>query len=97
MGRSSYSDRLTVEECRKISTKFLNQHHYFDSGVRRGGLNWSRNGEQIKSIGFSVSTLEDDEYIRFRYTQSDRSTDEKPESSQRPAITEAAGGGLSAR
>lgn len=79
MGRSSYSDRLTVEECRKISTKFLNQHHYFDSGVRRGGCTWSRNGEQIGSIGFSVSTLEDDEYIRFRYTQSDRNTDEKTE------------------
>jgi len=37
MGRWSYSSRWTVEECKSISTKFLNEHHYFDGGIRWGG------------------------------------------------------------
>jgi len=79
MGRWSYSNRWTVEESKSISTKFLNKHHYFDGGVRWGGMNWSRNGEQTGSIGFTVSTVEGDEYVRFQYTQTDRNTDEKTE------------------
>ena len=79
MGRWSYSSRWTVEECKSISTKFLNTHHYFDGGVRWGGMNWSRNGEKTGSIGFGVSTLEGDEYIHFQYTQTDRNSDEKTE------------------
>ena len=79
MGRWSYSSRWTVEESKSISTKFLNKHHYFDGGVRWGGMNWSRNGEQTGSIGFTVSTVEGDEYVRFQYTQTDRNTDEKTE------------------
>jgi len=59
--------------------QFLNKHHYFDGGVRWGGCNWSRNGEQTGSIGFTVSTLEGDEYVRFQYTQTDRNTNEKTE------------------
>jgi len=72
MGRWSYSSRWTVEESKSISTKFLNKHHYFDEGVRWGGCNWSRNGEKTGSIGFTVSTVEGDEYVRFQYTQTDR-------------------------
>ncbi len=79
MGRWSYSSRSTVEECKTITTKFLNEHKYFDGGVRWGGMNWSRNGEKTGSIGFVVSTVEGDEYIRFQYTQTDRNTGEKTE------------------
>ena len=79
MGRWSYSSRSTTNECKSISTKFLNEHHYFNGGVRWGGMNWSRNGEQTGSIGFVVSTVEGDEYIRFQYTQTDRHTEEKTE------------------
>lgn len=79
MGRWSYSSRWTVEECHTITTKFLNQYNYFDGGVRHGGMNWSRNGEKTGSIGFEVSTVESDEYIRFQYTQTNKETDEKTE------------------
>lgn len=79
MGRWSYSDRRTVEECKSITTKFLNEHRYFNGGVRWGGMSWSRNGEQTGSIGFVISTVEGDEYIRFQYTQTDRHSDEKTE------------------
>ncbi len=77
MGRGSYSDRRTVEECKSISTKFLNEHNYFDGDVRWGGMNWSRNGKQTGSICFVVSMTAGDEYIRLQYTQTDRDTNEK--------------------
>lgn len=79
MGRWSYSDRRTVEECKSINTKFLNEHHYFDGGILWGGMKWSRGGEKTGSISFFVSTVEGDEYIRFQYTQTDRHTGEKAE------------------
>lgn len=79
MGRWSYSNRLAVEDCKSISTKFLNRHNYFDGGLRSGGMNWSRNGEETGSIRFVVSTVEREEYLRFLYTQTDNSTGEKTE------------------
>lgn len=79
MGRWSYSTRATTNECKSISTRFLNEHHYFNGGVRWGGMNWSCSGEQTGSIGFMVSTVKDDEYIRFQYMQTDRNTNEKTE------------------
>lgn len=77
MGRWSYSGRWTVEECKSITTKFLNRHHYFDGDARWGGMSWRRRGEKTGSISFVVSTIKDDEYIRFQYTQTDRHTQEK--------------------
>jgi hypothetical protein len=77
MGRFSYSDRRTVEECKSITVKFLNKHGYFDDDVRWGGMSWTRNGEKTGSIAFVVSTLNDDEYIRFQYTVTDRFSGEK--------------------
>lgn len=79
MGRWSYSSRWTVEECKTITTKFLNEHKYFNGSVRWGGMSWSRNGEKTGSIGFVVSTVEGDECIRFQYTQINRNTGEKTE------------------
>lgn len=77
MGRWSFSDRRTVEDCRSISTKFLHEHGYFENGVSCGSMSWSRGGNNIASISFEVSTIEGDEYLRFRYTQTDRQTGEK--------------------
>ncbi|MFZ5801651.1 MAG: hypothetical protein ACOY3K_00870 [Candidatus Omnitrophota bacterium] len=79
MGRWSYSSRWTTDECKSVPVKFLKDHHYFDGGIRWGGMSWSRGGEKTGSIGFVVSTLEGDEYIRFQYTQTDRHTEEKTE------------------
>jgi len=87
MGRWSYSNRWTVEECKSITTKFLNEHKYFDDGVHWGGMSWSRNGEKTGSINFVVSTVEGDEYIRFQYTLTDRSTDEKTELDYKARLT----------
>ncbi len=77
MGRWSYSNRGTTEECKFVSVSFLNKHHYFDGGIRSGGMNWSRGGEQIGNMDFEVSTLLGDEYIRFKYTLTNNQTEVK--------------------
>lgn len=80
MGRWSYSDRLTVEECKSITVKFLNKHGYLQSEAYRcGGMNWKRNGQETGSIGFKISTLPGEEFIRFQYTHTKRDTEEKTE------------------
>ena len=79
MGRGSYSNRLTVEECETITTSFLNKHKYFDGGVYLGELAWRLNGEKTGSIVIVVSTVENKEYIRFLYVQTNRGTSEKTE------------------
>lgn len=87
MGRRSYSDRWTVEECKSITTKFLNEHDYFTGGIRWGGMSWNQGGETTGSIGFVVSTVEGDEYINFQYTQTDRYTGEKANLDYRVRLT----------
>ena len=77
MGRWAYSDRRTVEECKEITVKFLNEHHFFDGSVRWGGMRWIRNGEQTGNINFVVSTADGDEFIHFQYTVTDRYSGEK--------------------
>lgn len=77
MGRWSYSSRGTTGESKSISVSFLNKHHYFNNGFRKGGLTWSRGETQTGSVGFEVSTLPEDAYIRFQYTRTDGETQEK--------------------
>jgi len=68
MGRWSYSNRWTVEECKTITTKVLNGHNLFNGGVRSGGMDWNGNGKKTGSISFVVSTVKGDEYFRTYYT-----------------------------
>ena len=77
MGRWSYSDRRTVEECKDITVKFLNEHHFLDGGARWGGMKWTRNGEETGNINVVVSTTAGNENIRFQYTVTDRDSGEK--------------------
>ncbi len=88
MGRWSHSSRLTTEDCKSISVKFLKDHHYFDvEGIRHGGMNWSRGGVKTGSISFTVSTIEGDEYIRFLYTQTDNHSGEKTDLDYKVRLT----------
>lgn len=79
MGRYPYSSRWTIEECKPISITVLNKQHFFDGGIRWGESKWIRNGKENGSIGFSVSTVEGDEYIHFRYMHINNQTSEKTE------------------
>lgn len=87
MGRCSYSHRLTTDECKSISTKFLRRYNYFSDDFRWGRLSWSRNGQKRGGIGFVVSTVEGDEYIQFQYIQTDRNTGEKTELDYKVQLT----------
>ncbi len=79
MGRDSYSFRLTVEECRSISTVSLNRNNLFKRGIHDTTISW--NGWRVKdaSIGLQVLMLENDEHVRFQYTQTDNDTGKKSE------------------
>jgi len=74
MGRSRWSRRKTVEECKMIDTPWLRRHGYF-CGYKSGGIKWTNAaGAVISSIGIAVSV--DDEllsgkYLRLTYTQTD--------------------------
>ena len=79
MGRYSYSHKTTVEECKSINTKWLKDNGYF-CGFKWGGMKWTNNtGEETGNIGFQVSIKDGDSYIRFQYSSTDRSTQEKKE------------------
>ena len=72
MGRDIYSSRKTVEETKSISTVYLNENNLLKRGLRNMTITWTggwRAGEE--SIGLQVLMLENDEYVRFQYTQTD--------------------------
>jgi len=83
MGRDPYSDRLTVEQCKSISTKFLKQNQLLNGDVRLSGCAW----KQTESIAFVVSTIEDDKYIRFVYIETDKKTTERTKCDYKAHLT----------
>lgn len=68
-----------ADDVKKISTSFLKKHDYF-TGWRSGTMTWTRSGmwgENKSSVGIEVSVLDDTDYLRIHYTQTDRDTGEK--------------------
>ncbi len=68
-----------ADDVKKISTSFLKKHDYF-TGWRSGTMTWTRSGmwgENKSSVGIEVSVLDDNNYLRIHYTQTDRDTEEK--------------------
>jgi len=58
MGRWSWSNRNTVEDCKSIDIPWLSRHGYF-CGFKTGGIEWKNAaGEVISSIGIQVSVDE---------------------------------------
>jgi hypothetical protein len=81
MGRCSWSDRSTVEECLSIDIPWLSRHGYF-CGFKRGGIEWKNSlGEVTSSIGVQVSVVEGfgGSYVRLQYSQTSNYTGEKTE------------------
>lgn len=79
MGRYYFDKKDTVEDCRSVSVAFLRKHDYF-CGYRSGLITWTNwQGEQAASIGVTVCTTDGENYVRFRYTNTRRSTGEKTE------------------
>ena len=68
-----------ADDTKKIATSFLKKHDYF-SGWRSGTITWTRSGwggEHKSSVGIEVSVMNDENYLRIHYTQTDRDTGEK--------------------
>jgi hypothetical protein len=88
MGRYYYDKKDTVEDCRSVSIAFLRKYDYF-CGYRSGVISWKNYyGEEAGSIGVTVSTMDGENYARFQYTHTCRSTAEKTECDYRvPLVT----------
>jgi hypothetical protein len=53
-----------------------------------GTISWKNYyGEQTSSIGVAVSTMDGDNYVRFQYTSTDRSSGEKTEYDYKVSLT----------
>jgi len=81
MGRYYLDKKDTVEDCRSVSISFLKKHGYFSEPCSMSGTIIWKNcfGEKTSSIGIVVSTFEGENYVRFYYTVTNRSSGEKTE------------------
>jgi hypothetical protein len=87
MGRYYFDKKDTVEDCRSVSISFLRKHDYF-CGCRSGTIVWKNcYGEETSSISIIVSTMYDDNYVRFQYTSTNRNTEEKTEYDYKVQLT----------
>ena len=82
MGRWSYSSRSTVEDCKSISIFWLKKQGYLKKGISyaSGGVRWTNSmGDYKGSIGFSINVQGDRGQMRFQYTYTNPSNEEKEE------------------
>ena len=86
MGRYHWDKKDTVEDSRSISISFLRKHGFL-CGYKSGQVTWSRNEEEVASIGVAVSTMNDEDYVKFNYTTTHRSTGEKTSYDYKVSLT----------
>jgi len=71
VGRQSWSNRTTVEQCFTLTTTWLNRNGYF-TGNKGGRIEWKNSREEINgSIGIEVMIDNSDinqSYMRLYYT-----------------------------
>ncbi len=69
--------KTEADNIKKIETSFLKKHDYF-TGWRSGTITWTSGYDGHKSsIGIEVSVMNDDDYLRIHYTQTDNYSGEK--------------------
>lgn len=69
--------KTEADNIKKIETSFLKKHGYF-TGWRSGTITWTHGYSGNKSsVGIEVSTMNDENYLRIHYTQTDNGTGEK--------------------
>lgn len=77
MGRWNYSGTSEADSLKQVGVAFLKKHGYFSVGWRSGTITWSRFGETTGSISIESHIEENQQYIKFIYTQTDRNSGEK--------------------
>ena len=77
MGRWSYGGKTEADDVKKIETSFLKKHGYF-CGWKSGTITWTSGWSENKSsVGIEVSVMNNENYLRIHYTQTDRDSGEK--------------------
>lgn len=74
MGKYYWSKKTEADDLKKVSVFFLKKEGYFIPGQHAGNITWSRNSEATGSISVRSLVSENEEYIRFLYTQTNRDT-----------------------
>ena len=77
MGRYYWSKKEEADGLKQVSVSFLRKHGYFSNGWHSGAITWSWNGEKTGSISVQSSINENEQYVKFIYTQTGNNTDEK--------------------
>lgn len=77
MGRWDYSNKEEADNLKKIEIWWLKKYGYFNDW-KSGGIEWKGGWSNSKSsIGIIVSTSDNQNYIRFQYTQTERNGEQK--------------------
>ena len=79
MGRYYWSSKQVTEDLKRVTIPFLKKNGYLNQEWKSGGINWSRNREEIGNIGIQSTIDERWCYVRFSYSQINRDTNEKKE------------------
>ncbi len=82
-----YSKKQEAEDLKKVDVFFLKSRGYFHKGFATGNVTWSRNGDETGRVGFEMRINENEKYLRFIYTQTDRETEEKTDFDYKIPIT----------
>lgn len=77
MGRYYWSKKEEADDLYQVSVAFLNKYGYFDVFWKSGTVTWSRNGEKTGNISIQAALGDNEQYVRFSYTQTDNSSGEK--------------------
>ena len=75
MGRWSYSNKTEADHLKKVEIWWLKKNDYL-VGLKNGIIEW-KNPFGKSRIGITVSTMDDDHYIQFRYTQTELNGEKK--------------------
>lgn len=90
MGRYYYSKKEEADSLKQVNVSFLNKNGYFKWSYKSGTVTWSRNGEKAGSIGIQAFIDENEQFIRFNYTQTDRFSGEKTDLDYKIPLTNTA-------
>jgi hypothetical protein len=87
MGRWSGSGKSEADSLKKVETSFLRKHGYF-CGWKSGTITWTHGwSDEKSSVGIEVCTMNDENYLRIHYTQTDHYSEEKKDFDYRIPLT----------
>lgn len=76
MGRWSYSNKTEADNLKKIEIWWLKKYGYL-AGFKAGGIEWHHPYGGKSSIGLIVSTAFGDNFVNFKYTQTEQDGSKK--------------------